>query len=408
MSCIRQWTGAEFLKAETYGPSYKLGAAETDGKVQLSVVFVSYDRESRSLAEALAEDIRALGHTAWFDEELAGGQLWWDKILETVRACDVFLPVLTPRSLSSTACEREHGYAAALGKPILPVLASDGVSTNLLPPSLALLQFVDYRSRDRNAPLRLARAPVALPQPRPLPNPLPPAPDVPSSYLGGVAQRLTASVVLSYEEQSALVFDLKGSLRDSETAEDARSLLKQMRKRRDLFASMAQEIDEMLGQPAPVLDQLGSREVRSASSLAATVADATVVSPRPTVDAPTRRHRLYVALAGAIIGMVWGTVVTVVWGKPAGWFIGAALGGLGGAGAGALAAKRWTVLLAGLLGAVAVFLFWLYADRRDPDALLLAGVFGAPSGVLVGALLGVLFLKLGRNTNHEPRGRRYY
>jgi hypothetical protein len=365
--------------------------------VQLSVVFVSYDRESRPLAETLAEDVRALGHTVWFDEELAGGQPWWDKILETIRACDVLLPVLTPRSLASTACEREYGYAAALGKPILPVLAADGVSTNLLPPALALLQFVDYRSRDRDAAFRLARALAALPQPRPLPDPLPAAPDVPSSYLGAVGQRLSSSTALTYEEQSALVFDLKGSLRDPETTEDARSLLKQMRKRRDLFASMAQEIDEMLlGPPAPTLAQGDSRGVRTASSFAADVPEKTVPSPRPTVDAPTPRDRLYVALAGSIIGMVVGTISVVVGAQGDAWFIGTALGGLGGAGAGALAAKRSNVVVAGLFGAVAMFLIAAYLSRQRPAPIAIGGTFGAPAGGLLGALAGVVYLRLRR------------
>lgn len=389
-------------------PRHRFGVAgATEGKVQLSVVFVSYDRESRSLAEALAEDIRALGHTAWFDEELAGGQLWWDKILETIRACDVFLPVLTRRSLASTACEREHGYAAALGKPILPVLASDGVSTNLLPPSLALLQFVDYRGRDKDAALRVARALASLPQPRPLPDPLPAAPDVPSSYLGGVAHRLSASTALTYEEQSAMVFDLKGSLRDPETTEDARSLLKQLRKRRDLFASMAQEIDEMLRQSAPTLAQTASWEVRTASTFAAAGSDATDFAPHPTVDAPTPRDRVYVALAGAIVGMVVGTISVFVGANGEAWFFGTVVAGIGGAGAGALAAKRWKVVLAGLLGAVGMFLVVVYLQRRDTYAIAYAGVFGAPAGGLLGALGGVVYRSLRRiglsDRNQEPR-----
>jgi hypothetical protein len=43
-----------------------------------------------------------------------------------------------------------------------------------------------------------------------------------------------------------LILDLKGRLRDPETAEDARSLLKQFRERRELLAAIAFEIDEVL------------------------------------------------------------------------------------------------------------------------------------------------------------------
>jgi hypothetical protein len=64
----------------------------------------------------------------------------------------------------------------------VPVLTTDGgVSLNLLPPALSQIQFVDYRSKDRDAVLRLVRALTALPAP--LPDPLPAPPVVPLSYL---------------------------------------------------------------------------------------------------------------------------------------------------------------------------------------------------------------------------------
>jgi hypothetical protein len=209
-------------------------------------LFVSYNRESEKITETLVDDIQALGHNAWFDEELSGGQTWWDQILSTIRDCDVFVLVLSPKSLSSTACTREYGYAADLGKPILPILVSEGVSVNLLPPVLSQIQFVDYREQDREAAFRLARALNSLPSPEPLPDPLPAPPEVPISYLGSLTERLETTANLSYEEQSALIVDLKRSLRESETTDDARALLERLRKRRDLLATIAEEIDELL------------------------------------------------------------------------------------------------------------------------------------------------------------------
>src|SRR5262245_55378833 len=126
-------------------------------------IFISYSRQCQPVAKALAEDIEALGNTVWFDQELSGGQVWWDQILAKVRNCDVFVFVLDPESLNSTACKSEYGYAANLGKPILPVLISDGVSTNLLPKALAEIQFVDYRKQDRSAAFSLSRALATLP-----------------------------------------------------------------------------------------------------------------------------------------------------------------------------------------------------------------------------------------------------
>lgn len=218
----------------------------------MATVFVSYSRKSERAAKNVAEDIESLGHSVWFDQDLSGGQVWWDQILATIRDCDVFVFVLDPESLNSTACVREFGYAADLGKPILPILVSEGVSPNLLPPALSQIQFVDYRKEDRAAAFQLARALTAVPAPRPLPDPLPSPPEVPMSYLGGLTEQVKTTRNLSYEEQSALVVDLKRSLRDQESAADAHSLLETLRKRRDLFAAIAEEIDELLTTDEPL------------------------------------------------------------------------------------------------------------------------------------------------------------
>ena len=108
-------------------------------------VFISYNRQAEAITKALAANIQALGHTVWFDQGLTGGQAWWDEILSQIRGCDRFIFVLDPAALNSVACTREYGYAADLKKPILPVLISEGVSINLLPPALSQIEFVDYR-----------------------------------------------------------------------------------------------------------------------------------------------------------------------------------------------------------------------------------------------------------------------
>src|SRR6266850_5457044 len=146
-------------------------------------IFISYCRESGAIVKTLADDLEALGHSAWFDHDLNGGRAWWDQILAQIRECDLFVFALSSEALASTACTREWGYASDLGKPILPVLAADGVPTNLLPPRLSKIQFVDYRKQDRDSAFGLARALRSVPPPAPLPEPLPPAPEAPVSYL---------------------------------------------------------------------------------------------------------------------------------------------------------------------------------------------------------------------------------
>src|SRR5882724_9915034 len=209
-------------------------------------IFISYNRKSRVIVESLAQDLGELGETIWFDEDLSGGQTWWNEILQRIRRCDLFVFVVDPDSLNSAACKSEYKYAADLGKSILPILVSDRVSAGLLPPALSQIQFVDYRVQDRKGALQLARSIATIPPPPPLPDPLPAPPEVPVSYLGKLTTLVDTEVDLTFEQQTNLVFQLKHGLNDPGTAQDTCTLLQRLRERRELLATVAAEIDDLL------------------------------------------------------------------------------------------------------------------------------------------------------------------
>jgi TIR domain len=68
-------------------------------------IFISYSRQSEAMARNLVNDFESLGYTVWFDQELSGGQAWWDHILAMIRDCDVFVFLLDSNALNSTACK---------------------------------------------------------------------------------------------------------------------------------------------------------------------------------------------------------------------------------------------------------------------------------------------------------------
>jgi hypothetical protein len=227
-------------------------------------VFISYSSKSREVVRALAQDFEGTGYQVWFDHKLTGGQAWWDEILANIRQCDLFVFALTPEALDSYPCKLEYTYADALGKTILPVLLTEGVSINLLPPELTKIQFVDYRQQDKQAAFNLMKALNNLPEPAPLPDPLPEPPPVPISYIGNLKTQIDASASMTFEEQASLVFRLKEHLQDKDNRADAISLLRRLRRRSDLFARIAEEIDTLLqdeqsGAPAP--DRAPARDV---------------------------------------------------------------------------------------------------------------------------------------------------
>jgi hypothetical protein len=213
----------------------------------MAKIFISYNHESKTIADTLVADIQGLGHTVWIDQELSGGQVWWNKILAQIRESEVFVFIMNPDALKSTACKREYKYAAAVGKPILPILFSKDVSTDHLPSALSQIHFVDYRERNPDAVIRLSNALSNVPAPEPLPDPLPDPPEVPISYLGSLIEQIETGSKLKDKDQKSLFLDLKRGLRDPETAKDSRELLKRLRERHDLLATIGDEIDELIG-----------------------------------------------------------------------------------------------------------------------------------------------------------------
>jgi len=210
-------------------------------------LFISYSRSDQTQARLLAGDLEDLNHSVWLDAELAGGQLWWDQILKEIRGCDIFVLVMSKASVvDSLACKREYQYADDLQKSILPVLVAEDVPVSLLPAGLQQVQFVNYQHRDINSIKALARALQALPLGQELPEPLPAAPEPPISYLASLSHQIDLASFLDLDTQSRIVIELKSSLRDPATALDAQLLLKRLRGRHDLFAKIADDIDQVL------------------------------------------------------------------------------------------------------------------------------------------------------------------
>lgn len=242
-------------------------------------VFVSYSRHDKKEVQQIINDCKSLGHSVWFDQELSGGQSWWDRIIREIQECDLFVFVLSQQSTNSAACTLEYNYAHQLNKRILPVLVSE-VSINLLPPALNKIQYVDYRKSEREAVLDFVKALNSLPPAQEMPDPLPAPPEVPISYLGNLKAEIEADKNLSFEEQSALLFKLKERLKHKNEEKDVHELLRRLKDRDELFFKIAQQIDTILEKdpavsarpPKPKTETVGSATTKT-------------VDPQPQVQA---------------------------------------------------------------------------------------------------------------------------
>jgi hypothetical protein len=212
-------------------------------------IFVSYSSKERPLVNELVADLRDMEHDVWYDQELEGGQKWWDNILENLRAADLVIFALTPTSLESKPCKLEYTYANALRKHIVPVLLKDGVDFNLVPVILQELQIVNYISRDKTCFKTLAGAIRELPPINDLPDPLPQPPAAPISPLASLASEID-DPDLTVEQQAAILHKLKTLLIDADFVDGATALLRQLSQHPALRASILKEIEPLIANAA--------------------------------------------------------------------------------------------------------------------------------------------------------------
>ncbi len=210
--------------------------------------FESYSRSDKIVAAQIERDLVDIGLEVWRDERLSGGQEWWDTILASIRSADVFVVVVSDSSLESVPCARELEYADALGKHILPIRVDPGTSPKLAPPALASKEWLDYEPDDKGAVLRLVRALQDMPPADALPVPLPPEPEVPLSYTTNLAALVHRPDDLTVAEQHSVLFQLREGLRSKADQEECAILLGLLRRRRELLATVAAEIDRALSE----------------------------------------------------------------------------------------------------------------------------------------------------------------
>ena len=222
-------------------------------------IFISYASHDRPVVQELVADLKDMGHNVWFDQDLAGGQKWWDNILAHIRDCDLFVCAITQHSIHSHPCKLEYTYAENLNKQLLPVVLEENVTISLLPVMLQERQIINYIARDKGEFKQLSNAIRNLPPAQSLPDPLPDPPTMPVSPLA-VLQSEIDKPDLTYEQQLITYHKLKNHLKDPELGSDARKLLEKLAEHPSILGSILKDINESL--------QSGSVTKLQASSIA--------------------------------------------------------------------------------------------------------------------------------------------
>src|SRR5262245_66456135 len=88
--------------------------------------FISYAREDKAFAMKLRGGLAARGRLAWLDLKNIGALAPWRKEIATaIDAADVFVFILSPDAVTSSACRSELRFAIEAKKRLAPLVWRD-------------------------------------------------------------------------------------------------------------------------------------------------------------------------------------------------------------------------------------------------------------------------------------------
>ncbi len=120
-------------------------------------IFISYSRSDRAFVKRIVPLIRRVD-SLWYDDDIHGGAEWWQMILNEIAQSDLFIYLISNKSLESPYCQAELREALRLNKSILPVVVQrlrptyPGNIEESLADFLRKTQYIDMSSglRDTN------------------------------------------------------------------------------------------------------------------------------------------------------------------------------------------------------------------------------------------------------------------
>jgi len=210
-------------------------------------IFISYSRSDEEAVKVLAKSLQSGQRAVWLDEDLGGGDSWWNAILDHIREAPVFIAALSDSSIRSKPCRAELDYALALGIPVVPVKVGHVTSMRAIP--IAEMQIIDFTTGSAAAAFAIVAAiDLAIKRPRAVPLPEPTPPPMPFEYLRRLGRDIEA-VSLTPEAQENAVAQLRRALGDEEddsVRQDIIVMLRRMLSKPYVTLPVAGEIEKAL------------------------------------------------------------------------------------------------------------------------------------------------------------------
>jgi nucleoside 2-deoxyribosyltransferase len=91
-------------------------------KNQQVKAFLSHAYVDREIAGELRKKLRDFRIDVFVaHDDIEGGEEWMNMLIREIKACDIFLVLLTKEYHTANFTEQEAGAAVALGKPVIPI-----------------------------------------------------------------------------------------------------------------------------------------------------------------------------------------------------------------------------------------------------------------------------------------------
>jgi hypothetical protein len=210
------------------------------------LIFISYSREDERAVKELVRGIESAHHRVWIDQDLMGGEQWWNVILDRIAAADVFVFALSDSSIMSEPCRVELQWASDLGMPILQIKVGSIRNIHAIPRPEN--QIVDGMHPDAGfAVVSAIDSMRHLPR---QPSDLQPSrPPIPHAYLLRLSREIESDD-LSPSAQATIIDELRRALereRDTGVQGRIRKVLHEMAARPYITRHAADDIAGILG-----------------------------------------------------------------------------------------------------------------------------------------------------------------
>jgi len=104
----------------------------------MAKIFISYSRVDTEFLNELIPHLKRVfpKDDFWYDQYITGGSDWWKHIVGEIQAADIFIYLISNKSLKSLYCQAELRVALQLEKLIVPVVIRAKVNFRQLPDDL--------------------------------------------------------------------------------------------------------------------------------------------------------------------------------------------------------------------------------------------------------------------------------